>query len=664
MSDEKKTINVQSSLSEEVVVEENKPQASKTELQKKYRRLSVVLTCVLIIAALMFIGIYQRCAILGHDWSAPYCLVKTCSVCGTIVKETMGHQWTIDGDGATSSCKVCGLSGWASVFTDGKLTIEEAARFKGRISLLETRLAAVRNDGTVYYWGDTGGLVNPLEIQSWSDIVRVSVGNSTVFGIKSDGTVCYSGFINGGDHDNVLYRDGYVTIFKDNSIEICGTLFEDISAIDYCHQIGYEFLVLCANGTVRYYSCFDGDVEHKSIEWMEQLTDVVGVAHGGYYGFICLCADGTLVGNPKRGFADTEMANWTDIVSISAYDGWVVGLKSDGTVIAYGDNDCSQCEVEDWTDIIGVYTGVCGVKCTVGLKADGTLVSTMSDFKHKIQSWQDVERIDSMSSNDGVVIVGITSSGKAYITGYATTGYGTKISWDGSSATSNSIVNAEKSILTSNGLSTTLSIVGKDGHIYDRYGTKNLNISDKVAFGQGGFYLLQDGQVIFENKSYANDIGAEQYGNIWLVPNLSDIVDIVGTSKYLYALRQDGKVVTILGDPVQWTGVANLLGYCQGDLFAITNGGMVSSTKTGAWSSWLNICAGDVVSAGGSLTIVCVRDDGTVVAAGSNDFGKCEVYDWKDIVSVSVSSVCTLGLKSDGTVIVAGLKGFGDADLW
>lgn len=116
MSDEKKTINVQSSLSEEVVVEENKPQASKTELQKKYRRLSVVLTCVLIIAALMFIGIYQRCAILGHNWSAPDCLTaKTCSRCGSAEGQPLGHRWQKATCTAPKTCSECGtMEGMAS----------------------------------------------------------------------------------------------------------------------------------------------------------------------------------------------------------------------------------------------------------------------------------------------------------------------------------------------------------------------------------------------------------------------------------------------------------------------------------------------------------------------------------------------------------------------
>lgn len=53
----------------------------------------------------------------------------------------------------------------------------------------------------------------------------------------------------------------------------------------------------------------------------------------------------------------------------------------------------------------------------------------------------------------------------------------------------------------------------------------------------------------------------------------------------------------------------------------------------------------------GSQQILGIREDGTVIAAGINDCGQCNVGNWNKIVSVSVGDRHSVGLKSDGTVV-------------
>ena len=75
--------------------------------------------------------------------------------------------------------------------------------------------------------------------------------------------------------------------------------------------------------------------------------------------------------------------------------------------------------------------------------------------------------------------------------------------------------------------------------------------------------------------------------------------------------------------------------------------------------NWENIIA---VSMGYHHT-VGLKADGTVVAAGSNDYGQCNVKDWKEIVSVSARYNHTIGLKADGTVVAAGSNSFGQCSV-
>ena len=59
------------------------------------------------------------------------------------------------------------------------------------------------------------------------------------------------------------------------------------------------------------------------------------------------------------------------------------------------------------------------------------------------------------------------------------------------------------------------------------------------------------------------------------------------------------------------------------------------------------------LAAGGYHT-VGLRNDGTVVAAGKNSDGQCDVGDWENIVAVAAGLGHTVGLRSDGTVVAVG----------
>lgn len=56
----------------------------------------------------------------------------------------------------------------------------------------------------------------------------------------------------------------------------------------------------------------------------------------------------------------------------------------------------------------------------------------------------------------------------------------------------------------------------------------------------------------------------------------------------------------------------------------------------------------------GSQHLVCILDDWTVAAYGENDYGRCDVDEWTDIVSVAADIYHTVGLKYDGTVVACG----------
>ena len=60
---------------------------------------------------------------------------------------------------------------------------------------------------------------------------------------------------------------------------------------------------------------------------------------------------------------------------------------------------------------------------------------------------------------------------------------------------------------------------------------------------------------------------------------------------------------------------------------------------------------------------VGLKADGTVVAAGRNDEGQCDVSGWKNVQAVACGAYHTVGLKSDGTVVATGRNSEGQCDV-
>ena len=62
----------------------------------------------------------------------------------------------------------------------------------------------------------------------------------------------------------------------------------------------------------------------------------------------------------------------------------------------------------------------------------------------------------------------------------------------------------------------------------------------------------------------------------------------------------------------------------------------------------------ETMIAGGRQHLIFLQDDGTVLAAGSNSSGQCDVQDWKNVAAVYASGYISAGLCTDGTVLLAG----------
>ena len=92
--------------------------------------------------------------------------------------------------------------------------------------------------------------------------------------------------------------------------------------------------------------------------------------------------------DPNR-YGQQNIWDWTNVISISASDGHILGLRSDGTVYAAGNNEYGQCNTGEWSDIVQIDAAN---DLSVGLKSDGSVVYAGRDYV--VTSWTNDENGD------------------------------------------------------------------------------------------------------------------------------------------------------------------------------------------------------------------------------------------------------------------------------
>ena len=136
---------------------------------------------------------------------------------------------------------------------------------------------------------------------------------------------------------------------------------------------------------------------------------------------IALKNDGTVFAEGSSGGDYIDLSHWSDIVSVSASDFHVVGLKSNGTVVTEMVNHtCESKETcyheifkaNEWENIVAVSAGY---EYTVGLKKDGTIVITGETMGFAINN-QDWTNIISISAD--ALLAGLKSDGTVIISEY------------------------------------------------------------------------------------------------------------------------------------------------------------------------------------------------------------------------------------------------------
>lgn len=208
------------------------------------------------------------------------------------------------------------------------------------------------------------------------------------------------------------------------------------------------------------------------------------------------------------------------------------------------------------------------------------------------------------------------------------------------------------------------------------------NWSDIVSVSVCGEIVIglkSDGTVVtakrLQDESYDGYINTDWW---------SDIVAVAAGQQYVVGLRKDGTVraasllqpdgygetdvagwKNIVAIDTGWQLTAGLdrsgnvyvTGYHAEEL---QNEIETSKTDDNESKRWIDVVAISVGGSGdkyrGKGHIVGLTKDGCVVAVGDNDFGQCNVNDWKDIIAVSAGDYHTVALTKDGRVLTTQSK--------
>ena len=156
-----------------------------------------------------------------------------------------------------------------------------------------------------------------------------------------------------------------------------------------------------------------------------------------------------------------------------------------------------------------------------------------------------------------------------------------------------------------------------------------------------------------------------------------DICAVEAAEYWTFGIRSDGTVLStgkdryrsgeMVSETEKWTDIVRL--DCSGGTHRDQEDHAVSSYHVlGLKYDGTVVAAGDndegqcdVENWSGIIDVSCgyrhslgLRADGTVVAVGSNKNHQCEVSGWTDIVQIAAGKYCSVGLRADGTVVIAG----------
>ena len=372
-------------------------------------------------------------------------------------------------------------------------------------------------------------------------------------------------------------------------------------------------------------------------------SPIVAIAAGNKH-IVALREDGTVSATGDNQYGQCNVSDWKDVIAISAWGYKTAGLKGDGTVLTTAPNK----ELEKWTNMIAVSQGDIH---TAGLKADGTVVYSPTDYgAFSVSDWKNITAV-SVGTNH---MVGLRADGTVVATGANENKECEVSDW-------RDIVAVSAGAFVTAGLKSDGTVVSTSKWM-DVSGWTDIK---SISFSPAGELLLgvrSDGTVLTSNR----------YGWSNNLLGLTDVAEIAQGSFFTQVSKNDGTKETRRCDFAVvrqtdgriklWSNDDSLLDGVF-DLRELEPENQNEQGSTETIDSHLSIKPARTVIAAGNEFTLALRKDGTALATGYNEDGRCDVSSWRNLISVAAGSSHAVGLRSDGTVVATGINRDGACEV-
>lgn len=374
------------------------------------------------------------------------------------------------------------------------------------------------------------------------------------------------------------------------------------------------------------------------------FTDIKSISAENKH-IVGLKTNSTVVAAGNNEFGQCNVFDWTDIVAVAAGDYHTVGLKSDGTVVAAGNNKFDKCNVSDWTDIIAV---AAGYDHTLGLKSDGTVVATGVNCSYgqcNVSKWKYIAAIAAgqdhtvgMKQNGTVVAVGNNDGGRCDVSDWT------------------DIVAIAAGQDHTVGLKSNGTVVAAGKNVFNQCDVGDWTDIVAIAAGRNVTVgLKEDGTVIAA--------GYTAYGhcrvNKWKLFRTKAEKDAIYTTACSYQksdnLNKLAEAAALFKNLENYEDSAERLKKCEKKFDEIE---IEKKEKLKQFKERIAPYQGRLKI--GFTHSVGMKSNGSVVAAGKNNKGQCNVTNSKHVKAIEVGINRTYILKEDGTVTCLGDSYFFD----
>ena len=177
--------------------------------------------------------------------------------------------------------------------------------------------------------------------------------------------------------------------------------------------------------------------------------------------------------------------------------------------------------------------------------------------------------------------------------------------------------------------------------VFDELG----NYKDAVSLKKEAAYT--EAKILMESSDYDSAIG---------------LLDELGFYKDASSLKDEAETAIENADAYEKADSLQQCGKIAEAAISFGALGDYADARARSFELWDKIADRSTMDLSSGQT-VALRADGTVVAAGNNKYGQCDVSGWTDIVAISSGECHTVGLKSDGTVVATGRNSSGECDI-